>query len=740
MKKPIKNNTAGYTLLELSMVLIVVGIVMASFSSAYGLYLKNKAVTDTAGNVNVVMNAISNYFIQNGKYPCPARLNAKETDADYGMPTDCTNTSVAPSTVAVGNCSGGICVEERTSPITGAGAPTPNKPRVLRGAVPFRILNKPEFIAEDGYHTRLEYAVTEILTDAATYNKDHGAISVVDDQTPARSLVNNPDSIHFIVLSHGADKAGAYSNDGVPTLPCGTGMDAENCNTTPSNKKAVYRMALAASIAGANHFDDFVKYSSAIETPLWVVADAAGTNIRDAGLALQVAIGHAGSFPSSDPLSLDIATHVRADTDLHTGGLCNAAGGDCFSPSLIGGADPAMDCSNPATPFVTGITAGHVVCGSSVNIQCGAGQVMTGITVTGNIICSAPPTSCPATNVSVCAPNDDALPASTSGTAITTNMHGDSRYHQYTCTAAGTWSLTSSWGDCTCTAGSVVTHPSCNGYMNPSGSCWTGSVDVTTTTTCSPNTVTTTVDTSDCECSNCAVPDAGICSAPIPAPLTNAAAVPATLPAPVGYIGSVIYNKNWQCSSTTAGSFVNRTYISNSCACNASILPLTENGQSCAITGCDSTGANPSLAGQLPCAAGFVGGGKHVDRHKNYNCATASYDAVWTNTANTCSCSAVTQPQSVVCPTGYSGTIAQSRIFNCGSNSWGPWVNTLAGSPPSSCIPIQWVPQGSISGSGSATIGQEVYTACSPVNSTSACWAPSGSGNPYNYYTLCRCQ
>jgi prepilin-type N-terminal cleavage/methylation domain-containing protein len=745
MKTISRQHIKGYSLLEMSVVLTVVGVVMASFFSAYGLYVKNTAITETASNLDLAMDGLSNYFIQNGRYPCPARLDAKRTDDDYGLPTDCNNPVIAPSTTAVGTCLNGICVEQSRRIIT---ALIPTQPRILRGALPFRILNKPEYTAEDGYHRRLEYVVTEVLTNAGTYNRNYGGISVVDDTTPiARSLVKDPDTVQFIVLSHGADRAGAYSSEGVLTQPCGTGKDAENCNTSSTNKEAVYRMAQASSTTDGAHFDDLVKFFSTVETPLWVMADAAQTDIRDAGVAAQISIGGSSPFVvpydpiahTGDPLSLNIQTYVRAEGNIHAGEICDSNGNDCFSPLLLAGAEPAMKCPNDPIgdplglkKYVTGIADGSVICTESPGIGCSnPNEVMKGIAADGTVKCELPVILCPTQKIEVCAPDDETLPASPPKTVIKTKMYGDSKYLEFTCSDKGVWQETHGWGQCTCTPSVSTKSTACSGNMSPSGSCWTGNIIETTTVTCGPYDKNTDEDDSACKCTDCTTPDWDDCDADIYSPLTNKGAVDPKLPYSMGYKGKVNYTLSWKCSSPTAGKRT-WTYTGNTCVCDGSVDPLEETVD-CSVTGCDSTGKNPSLGGQYACSGGFSG---EVDRYKNFNCATAKFAANWTNTKNTCSCTDKVEKDSVSCPGGYSGTIAQTRKFTCATNSWSAWKNDLAGSPPSTCSKVRWTPQGSVAGGGK--VGQQAYSACSPINAKSTCYAPSGKG--YVYYNSCSCQ
>lgn len=746
MKTTQRQYIKGYSLLEMSVVLTVVGVVIASFFSSYGLYIKNKAITETASNIDMTMDALSNYFIQNGKFPCPARLDIKRSDPKYGVPTECNDPTKDPSTTAVGTCLNGICVEQSKRTIA---ALVPPQPRILRGAVPFRVLNKPEYTSEDGYHRRLEYVVTEILTDSATYNRNYGGISVVDETQPiSKSLVKDEATVQFIVLSHGQDRAGAYSSEGVLAQPCGIGTDAENCNTSTANKEAIYRMAQTNSTVDDKHFDDHIRFFSAVPTPLWVMADSNQKDIRDAGVAAQISIGGASPFipydavaGTGDPLSLNVETYVRANGNIRAGQICDSNGNDCFSPLLLAGEEPAMKCPNDPVgdplglnKYVTGIAKGHVICSATAAMGCtNADDVMVGVDAFGNAKCKAPVIVCPTQKKIVCDPDGEILPSSTPGTVIKTKKYGDSKYLEFKCSDKGVWQETHAWGICNCKESVTVNNPACNGYMDPSGSCWTGNVIVTETVTCGPYDKKAVEDYSACVCSGCSDTKTDSCSSGIRSPLTNSGAVPAKLPTPDGYVGTVDYTMNWTCTSPTKGKFT-WTYTGNTCVCDGSIPPLEET-VSCSVTGCDSSGKNPSLAGQYACSGGFSG---EVDRYKNYSCALAKFAGSWTNTKNTCSCKDKTDTREVSCPNGYSGTIDQINKFTCSTNSWSGWKNVLAGSPPNTCVPIRWMPQSDKTGSGTFKIGKLAYSPCSPVNSESSCSSPSGKG--YDYYTVCSCQ
>ncbi len=235
--------TRGYTLIELAIVIGVAGALIATFASAYGLYVKNRIIQATEDNAGAVTSALSNFLIQNGRYPCPARADAKRGDPDYGIETECdpvTNCNATTQTCTdnpnypsynVGGCVAdaspegsntangeGLCFEQSSAYVSinnfmylktqggigcfqgngngskskgwcpgSSGAGTiPAKmliqPVVRRGVVPFRTLALPEDTAYDGYGSRFSYAVSENQAVAAAYQPNNGGIQILNAQ------------------------------------------------------------------------------------------------------------------------------------------------------------------------------------------------------------------------------------------------------------------------------------------------------------------------------------------------------------------------------------------------------------------------------------------------------------------------------------------------------------------------------------------------------------------------------
>ena len=149
----------GFSLIELAIALVVVGLLVVPLTRAYHLYTIRKATDDTYGAQGMVSSALSMFFAENGRYPCPASRTTATGAADHGR-------EICPgASPTAGSCSNGLC-RATGRDVDGDGAPE----TVLIGAVPYADLNISVSNALDGYKRRLTYAVSERLTSSTTFN------------------------------------------------------------------------------------------------------------------------------------------------------------------------------------------------------------------------------------------------------------------------------------------------------------------------------------------------------------------------------------------------------------------------------------------------------------------------------------------------------------------------------------------------------------------------------------------
>ena len=411
-----REKSSGYTLIEMSIVMIVVGVILAASAVAYDLFLRNKKEVQTEISMSQITVSIGNFRAQYGRYPCPASLTAARGSADYGREkSDCTDL-----TVAIGTCSAaeGYCVEQseagRTIDHDNDGAtptPTPEiRPRVRRGALPFKSMNVPEEYAYDGYGNRIVYVVTERLAVANTFNLAHGGISIVDDQTPTpESLLEAPGVGHFLIISPGRNNAGGYNNNGllVQACPAATTPEGKNCDVTGI---AEYVQTGINTTQTNTHFDDRLSFFSSVEMSLWQRTAANRNNIE------QRPGGFVGFNDSAPGDVAAVAGKMKTDGKLHTQEVCDESGtpgvmGNCFGSGLIGGS--GMNCDNGK--YMVGIKDGDVDCVPNVAVGCPPNQLLEEVRPDGSLRCSL--RGCSARVFNFCAGVSVSVPAGADNTS-----------------------------------------------------------------------------------------------------------------------------------------------------------------------------------------------------------------------------------------------------------------------------------------------------------------------------------
>lgn len=676
---------AGYTLIEMAIVVSVVGLLMASFISAYNIYKKTSTQIATENNASLITAELGKFLIQHGRYPCPAQLDLPRTDARYGMETECdplVTAAVAaaavppgipyPAVTTAGTCAGGLCFENgqiwvdvNQSPTNICAVTGPTVagscvvPKVRRGALPFRTLGIPEDQAEDGYGNRFIYAVTENLAVTTSYVRRSGGISVLDGRPVGQLLTPADNRAHYIIFSPGPDRAGAVTRYGVQVNACpAAGYDAENCTTnlTGTNNLAIYRAADYSTAPGATHFDDYVKFFSSVETPLWRISDAGGFHIRDlidAEAGGQVGIGK--DVPATNA-SVDVVGEVRADNaDTHAAQICDLdpTNPRCIPTSKFGGEADDFKCpagtyarafgerTNPTGDPATDPAAKYIKCVADTPESCPTGETMIGIDFSdpaypqGKPRCSSVVT-CPASTKTLCSGAEATtftIPSNVKNSTWVSPVAGSSRQRTYVCQTNGSgvtsWQTLSTTGSCSCTAIDQYFDTTCNVWQGNGN--WTGVVTQHQVHLCPANTGSTTVTSNTCVC----------------APTSETR----TVACPAGLTGSVTQQRDWICDSATAGHWTAWTQVASTCTC-------TPNTQTQV----------------LGCGTGYTGA---INQHRDFTCPAATWGS-WVTDSNTCTCTGGTENRTISCPPNEIGGIDQTRTYDCGTNSWGPWVQTAS--------------------------------------------------------------
>lgn len=231
--------SSGFTLIEVAIVLLVGGLLITMIGAALTNYVKQSEIKTTQQRLDHIDEALQLFLSLHGRYPCPARFNSEPDTVNFGVEI----TDVGCATVPA--------AANETVQASGRDS------RAVRlGAVPVRTLNLPDDYIRDSWGGRITYAVTESLASPGTYNRDEGAIYVNDGAGNPYVSFPAPGTAHYTLVSHGQNRAGSYSTEGLGRLPCpASARETENCN----DDATFVTTTLRGRGDPAHFYDDYVR-------------------------------------------------------------------------------------------------------------------------------------------------------------------------------------------------------------------------------------------------------------------------------------------------------------------------------------------------------------------------------------------------------------------------------------------------------------------------------------------------
>lgn len=203
MKKNNKQN--GFTLIELSIVLIIISLILGSILGLGNAQIAASKINSTKQKQQTIQLALSRFISFNHRLPCPAVATLSKGETGYGMEAS----------------NQGICAD--TNP--GAGG------LVATGIVPFSSLGLTDEAASDGYYNRFTYQVAlaatntnqETVVGLRGASSTHSSTPILLRSAPNGNQSNdcNPDNLPYnpcsavvMLVSHGRNGLGSYSEDG----------------------------------------------------------------------------------------------------------------------------------------------------------------------------------------------------------------------------------------------------------------------------------------------------------------------------------------------------------------------------------------------------------------------------------------------------------------------------------------------------------------------------------------------
>lgn len=191
-----KIHKSAFSLIELSVVLVVAAIVLAGVLSASAVSIRNAKIKVTNDRIAAIYKALGSFAITNYRLPCPAAMNIARDGAGYGV-----------SVGAAGACSdAGIYQANQQNDI-------------LYGMLPVASLGLPADLGEDGFGNKMIYIVNKNFTATdypsttlsgffSSYTETDINITIGALQVASENIINGN---AFAIISLGSNGYGAFA-------------------------------------------------------------------------------------------------------------------------------------------------------------------------------------------------------------------------------------------------------------------------------------------------------------------------------------------------------------------------------------------------------------------------------------------------------------------------------------------------------------------------------------------------
>ena len=246
-------------MIEAAIALIVVGVIALPILQYQKIENIKEQKNETKGAMSQDISAINQYYMEYGSYPCPASLNSKQGDADFGMSGNCSASALKLCTDPTWEATAGICRTDSTSNA------------VVVGAIPFGSLRMQQEESLDAWSNKLIYNVSLAKLDPTTFsNSSTMSMTQRNYNDSTKTEVETTDSgYHFIIVSTGEDGAGGFTKDGEKLENCSDDANSDDYENCDLDTHFVYDNLKRSEKIGINHYDDYLSYQKAVPESRW---------------------------------------------------------------------------------------------------------------------------------------------------------------------------------------------------------------------------------------------------------------------------------------------------------------------------------------------------------------------------------------------------------------------------------------------------------------------------------------
>jgi prepilin-type N-terminal cleavage/methylation domain-containing protein len=260
----------GFTLIELAIVVMVLGLLAAAALRYNAMSTDSANITQLNATLDVIDNAIFNFRIANGRLPCPANISYSENNTSFGQETDSSGDGV---------CTGYNFENTGTDPNSGESLyDSSTSSQVVAGGVPTKALQIADKYAYDPWGRKILYAVdkritaTSAFTTYPIYNTTIGAIVVKKHAGDTLANAITIKGVYALVSSgengHGGYVRNASSTSTVYNAGSTNTDEQKNCHCNSSatatsfDRDFVQNSKSYDSTSLSDSFDDVVRFKT----------------------------------------------------------------------------------------------------------------------------------------------------------------------------------------------------------------------------------------------------------------------------------------------------------------------------------------------------------------------------------------------------------------------------------------------------------------------------------------------
>lgn len=253
-----RHQKMGFTLVELSVVLVIIALITGMGISAGVDSLESARRAATQSKLDVIEDALMSFRQRYNRLPCPGDAKLATTDTNYGV-----------EAANLGTCTGGT---PAASNLTTATTPTPDPLAVPSGAVPVSTLGLPNDFMYDGWGRKFHYEVSPAMTfeRAFSYTQkgDNCAINITD-HSGTTWTGTAPYGIKpvYALVSYGKNGIGAYLKQAntqlIDTISSNEQTNVRAGISSPTTTPTIHVMnGVNGSGATGGYYDDIVRFKS----------------------------------------------------------------------------------------------------------------------------------------------------------------------------------------------------------------------------------------------------------------------------------------------------------------------------------------------------------------------------------------------------------------------------------------------------------------------------------------------